>query len=63
VVDVFLGSVALARVLEGGIAVRLWDPWTYFGVWLLLVAVALGAMLGPTLRAAGADPNQALRQD
>jgi hypothetical protein len=57
------GSVALARVFQGGIAVRLWDPSIYAAVWLLLVAVALGAMLGPALRAAGADPNQALRQE
>jgi ABC-type lipoprotein release transport system permease subunit len=35
----------------------------HIGVWLLLVAIVLGAMLGPALRAAGADPNQALRQD
>jgi hypothetical protein len=57
------GSVGLARVLQGGIAVRFWDPLIYIGVWLLLVAVALGAMLGPALRAAGADPNRALRQE
>jgi hypothetical protein len=57
------GSVGLARVLQGGIAVRLWDPLIYSSVWLLLVGVAMGAMLGPALRAAGADPNRALRQD
>ena len=57
------GSVALARVLQGGVNVPLWDPLIYAVVWLLLVAVALGAMLGPALRAAGADPNQALRQE
>lgn len=45
------------------VALHVYDPVTYGAVAILLAASALAAMFGPALRAAGADPSRALRQD
>ena len=39
------------------------DPWVYAGVAAVMLAVALAASALPASRAAGADPNQALRAE
>lgn len=56
----FSGSFVLSRVLFG---VHAWAPEVYGAVSLVLVASALTAMCGPTIRAAHLDPMHALRRD
>ena len=59
-----VGSVALARVLKGSpAAIDTRDPLVYSAVALVLATAALAAMFRPALRAAKADPADALRQD
>jgi putative ABC transport system permease protein len=57
-----LASLALGRGLQGLLyGVRPGDPLTQAGVIALLLAVATAACLGPALRAARVDPQEALR--
>ena len=56
------GVIGLVQALrETPMAVDAADPIVYLAVAALLVGVALGAMFGPALRAARADPVSALR--
>jgi ABC-type antimicrobial peptide transport system permease subunit len=57
------GSQVLAQVLKGVFAFQKFDPIIEGTVLVLLLTAAVGAMLGPALRAAAADPMQALRSD
>ncbi|HYW48612.1 MAG TPA: ADOP family duplicated permease [Bryobacteraceae bacterium] len=58
------GAAALSRALRATpIGLDVHDPIAYLTVSLLLVSTALAAMFGPALRAARADPSQALRQE
>jgi predicted permease len=55
-----LASRLLASMLFG---VSASDPWTYGGVVLMTLLIALTASLVPSLRAAGVDPSQMLREE
>ena len=54
-----MGSLAMKRILPLDVL----NPMMYVAVSLLLQIVALGAMLGPAIRAVRGDPVQALRQE
>ncbi|MDA8019087.1 MAG: ABC transporter permease [Thermoanaerobaculia bacterium] len=59
-----VAAAALTRTMTSLLfGVSAFDPLTYAGVALLLVALALGASYLPAYRAAGLDPIYALRQD
>jgi ABC-type antimicrobial peptide transport system permease subunit len=55
-------ALALTRLLESFLyGINATDPWTFGGVTLLLVIVALAAALIPALRASRLEPTVALR--
>jgi predicted permease len=59
-----IGSLAMKRISsDGGLPTDVLNPTMYVAVSLLLQIVALGAMLGPAIRALREDPVQALRQE
>jgi putative ABC transport system permease protein len=59
-----LSAMAVTRLISSLLfGVNASDPWTFFGVGLLLLAVALVACLMPAQRAAGADPASVLRDE
>jgi ABC-type antimicrobial peptide transport system permease subunit len=58
------GAVALGRLLSSFLfEVRATDSWTYFATPVLLLLVALGAALVPSLQAARIHPVAALRDE
>jgi predicted permease len=59
-----IGSLAMKRISsDGHLPSDVLNPTMYVAVSLLLQIVALGAMLGPAIRALREDPMQALRQE
>jgi predicted permease len=59
-----MGSLAMKRISsDGGLPSDVLDPTMFVAVSLLLQIVALGAMLGPAIRAVREDPAQALREE
>jgi putative ABC transport system permease protein len=59
-----LGAFAMTRLIRSLlVGVQPADPLTFFGVALLLLAVALAAVWAPARRAAGLDPVTALRHE
>lgn len=57
-----LAAIALSRALSALVfGVSISDPWTYGGVSILLVLVALASCALPAIRASRVDPMQALR--
>ena len=59
-----LAALALARVLESELfGVLVWDPLTYIGVAILLMAVTAAASYVPARRATRVDPLRALRYE
>jgi putative ABC transport system permease protein len=57
------GAPALARVLSTTFVINTYDPLAFVAAATLLVAVAVGAMLGPSRRATHVDPLVALRHE
>jgi ABC-type antimicrobial peptide transport system permease subunit len=58
------GSVLLGRLMQSLLyGVSATDPVTLVAVALLLLAVAVGASIGPATRAAAIDPVAALREE
>ncbi|MEO8451414.1 MAG: FtsX-like permease family protein [Gemmatimonadota bacterium] len=58
------GSLVLEQTLKAmPLPVEPRDPWAFIAVSALLAATAVAAMLGPALRGARSDPNEALRQE
>jgi hypothetical protein len=59
-----IGSLAMKRISsDGHLPSDVLNPTMFVSVSLLLQIVALGAMLGPKIRAVREDPVQALRQE
>ena len=58
------GALALGRLIASMLyGLQAWDPATFAGSTLLLIAVALAASWVPAQRAAGVDPMRALRHE
>jgi len=59
-----VGALVVTRVLAGVLyGVSPTDPTTYLAISVVLAAIALGAVLGPALRATRVDPVRALRAE